>query len=174
MKRCSMFRHYLAVLVCQRRSDDHEDHRAGATGLFIDILDSRSHRNPIAGTDRHTENKLHTGGQTSRSLRKHFKGKFREAKQTGKGRRSGLAKPCSRRSSVLTAGWRRRIADRVTKIRNHLGGDFHRNPGLELTADQRLVEFDHDSSQSEPRVESLSSRKRATRGLLRKPRTRAL
>ena len=61
----------------------------------------------------------------------------------------------------------RRLANRIAKVRNHLGGDFHRGIGLELTADQSLVELNHDSFHPEPRLIAVLTKRVAGRGLAR-------
>src|ERR1700693_5030201 len=100
---------HLAVLVPQSRTDNHEDHRARAAGLFIDFLDSRDHRNPIAGTDRRNEIDLHAGRQAARCLRKLFKSEFREAKNPGKRWRSDQAIVWTIRGAIWTSAAGRRL-----------------------------------------------------------------
>jgi hypothetical protein len=47
--------------------------------------------------------------------------------------------------AIWTGAAGRPLANRKAKIRDHLGGNFHRGSGLELTADQSVVELDHDA-----------------------------
>src|ERR1700687_4463717 len=124
---------HFAVLVPQSRTDNHEDHRARAAGLFIDFLDTRRHSNSIAGADRRDEIDVHAGRQTARRLRKLFKSEFREAKNPGKRWRSDQAIVWTMRGAIWTGAAGGGLAQRQKKKPGPLGRKLHPGEGVGST-----------------------------------------
>src|SRR5579875_2582946 len=133
----------LALLFGQGRTDDHEDHRAGPPGLFVNFLDMRVERNRVSGPDWRDEFDVLAGVEALLAVARNVL-KEMTAVAESNGERGRRDDPAER------TGFRRRLVgknriglvNRGAKRRDLLGRDRHRLRGFEDAADQSRIVID--------------------------------